>query len=88
MLLIVFADASFANNANFSTQFGYCIVLGDRSDRANCLHYLSYKSKRVVRRVLGGELYALADAYDHAYLIRHNLASVFGKWFSLILLTN
>lgn len=81
--IAVFADASFANNSDFSTRLGSCVFLCDDSARANCVHYTSYKSNKVVRNVLGGELYALADAYEHAFLLRHGLEDFFKVWFPL-----
>lgn len=39
--IVVFADALFANNLDFSTQLGYCAFLSDDYTRANCLHYTS-----------------------------------------------
>ena len=38
--------------------------------------YSSYKSKRVVRSVLGGELYSLADGVDYALAIRSDLQQI------------
>lgn len=55
--------------------------------RANCLHYSSYKSKRVVRSLLAGELYVVVDAYDYANLLRYDLAHVLSTWFPLVKLT-
>lgn len=88
MTLVVFADASFANNADFSTQLGYCIFLGDNTNHPNCLHYASYKCKRVVRSVLGGELHGPAEAYDHSFLVPHDFANLFVVSCPLILLTD
>lgn len=85
---VVFADASFANNVDFATQLGFMIIRCDQTSRASCLHYTSYKSKCVVRSTHGGDLYAWADGYDFAFLLRHNLATIFSKWFALILLTD
>lgn len=49
-----FSDSSFANNPDMSTQLGYIILLTDHPGRANVMHFSSYKSKQVVRFVLGG----------------------------------
>lgn len=64
MNLVVYADASFANNEDHSNQLRFAIFLTDNTTHANALHYTSFKSKRVVQSVVGGELYAMADAYD------------------------
>ncbi len=54
--LKVFSDASFANNPDYTSQLGYLIFLCDSIHRANLLQYTSYKSKHVVRSILGGEV--------------------------------
>lgn len=54
LLIFVFAEASFANNMDFSTQLGYTLFLCDRSTCTNCVHNTPYKSKPVVTHVSGG----------------------------------
>jgi hypothetical protein len=36
--LLVFIDASFANNKDLSSQIGFVIILTDRNQSANILH--------------------------------------------------
>ena len=55
---------------------GYIILLTDTSGRANILHFSSYKSMRIVRSILGGEVYAFADGFDFAFLLRHDLQDI------------
>jgi hypothetical protein len=62
--LMVFTDASFANNKDLSSQIGYILVLADGSGRANILHWSSTKCKRVTRSVLASELYGMAHGFD------------------------
>lgn len=52
--LVVYSVSSFPNNYDSLTQLGFIIFLTDHTGRANCLHFSSYKSKRIVRSVLGG----------------------------------
>lgn len=85
--IVEFADASFSNNADFSTQLAFIIFLWDRIPRANCMHYTSYKCKRIVRCVLGGELYTLAESHDYAFLLRHGIVAELGTSFPFIILT-
>jgi len=70
--LLVFTDASFANNKDLSSQIGYVIVLAD-SKKANILHWSSIKCKRVTRSVLASELYAMAHGYDISVAIKSTL---------------
>lgn len=86
--LVVFSDASFANNPDMSTQLGYLVTLTDQSGKSNILHFTSYKSKRVVRSVLAGETHAFADAFDVAFTMRHELRKVIGKEVRLTMLTD
>jgi len=62
--LIVFTDASFANNRDLSSQIGYVLVLADGTGRANIIHWSSTKCKRVTRSVLASELYGMAHGFD------------------------
>ena len=63
----VYSDALFETNYDKSSQWGCIVVLCDKYDNANILHYVSHKSRRVTRSVLGAETYAFADAFDFAY---------------------
>jgi hypothetical protein len=62
--LLVFTDASFANNKDLSSQIGYVLVLADDAGRANILHWSSTKCKRVTRSVLASELYGMVHGFD------------------------
>ena len=86
--MVAFADSSFAKKLDLSSQLGVMIVLSDSSGRANLMHYNSYKSKRVVRSVRGGEMYAFDDAFDAAFSIRHDLQRLLKKDVRLTLLTD
>ncbi len=56
--LRVYSDSSFANNRDGTSQLGFIILLCDYANACNVVHYRSYKSQRVVRSVLGADLYA------------------------------
>ena len=62
--MIVFTDASFANNRDLFSQIGYILVLADRTGRANIIHWSSTKCKRVTRSVLASELYGIAYGFN------------------------
>jgi hypothetical protein len=64
--LLVFTDASFANNKDLSSQIGYILTIADRTGNANILHWSSIKCKRVTRSILASELYAMAHGFDIA----------------------
>lgn len=84
----VFTDSSFANTPSLHSQLGFIVLLCDASGRANIIHYCSYKSKRVVRSVMGGECYAFADAFDFAFSLRHDMQKIMSKRIPLQLYTD
>jgi hypothetical protein len=54
----------------------------------NVLHFASYKSRRVTRSVLGGEVHAFADAFDIAYALKHELERLINHRIPLSILTD
>ena len=84
----VFVDSSFANTPDLKTQLGFIVAQSDNSKRCNILHFTSYKSRRTVRSVMGGELYAFSDGFDYAYLMKHDLEDIFGRRVPLMMLTD
>jgi hypothetical protein len=75
--LITFCDASFANNHDMSSQIGFVIVLADKHDNANIIHWQSVKCRRVTRSVLASELYAFAFAFDTAATLKSTTEQLF-----------
>lgn len=57
--LIFYSDASFASNADGTFQIGFKIFLGEWSVHAGIIQFTRGKAKRVVRLVLGSEIFAL-----------------------------
>ena len=74
--LLVFTDASFAKNKDFSSQIGFVITLADRNGNANLIHWSSIKCKRVTRSVLGAELYAMAHGFDAAVALKSTIDAI------------
>jgi hypothetical protein len=71
--LLVFTDASFANNKDLSSQISFVIILTDRNQSANILHWSLIKYKRVTRSVLASELYALAYGFNIGAVIKSTI---------------
>ena len=71
--LVVFSDSSFANNEDLTSQLGYIVLLLGKNGTAHILNYSSRKKRRVTRSVLGCEVFAFADAFDSAYVLRQDL---------------
>ena len=74
--LIVFTDSSFANNNDLSSQIGFVILLADKDNRANILHWSSVKCKRITRSVLASELYAMAHGFDTGSAIKGTIERI------------
>jgi len=87
--LVIFTDASFANNKDLSSQIGFVIVLADGNNNANIIHWSSIKCKRVTRSVLASELYGLAHGFDIGSAIRTTIQNILQlKQLPLVLCTD
>lgn len=86
--LIVFTDASFANNKDLSSQIGYILVLADSSNNANILHWSSIKCKRVTRSVLASELYGMVHGFDMGASIKATIEVILQIKLPLIICTD
>ena len=64
--VIGYSDASFANNADFSTQLGHTCFLGDATGAVVPISLKSYKSRRVTGSAMAGEVIAFSDLFDVA----------------------
>lgn len=85
--LIVFTDASFANNKDMTSQIGYVICRCD-AEKTNVIHWSSTKCKRVTRSVLASELYAMANGFDLGAVLKTTLTNVMQQSISLLLCTD
>ena len=74
--LIIFTDASFANNKDLSSQIGFVIILTDQNQTTNIIHWSLIKCKRVTRSVLASELYALAHGFDIRAAIKSTIEKI------------
>ena len=86
--LLAFTDASFANNKDYSSQIGYVLVLADRHNNANILHWSSIKCKRVTRSVLASELYGMAHGFDMGVAVKTTIANMLQIDLPLIVCTD
>lgn len=80
----VFAGASFASNADLSSQLGFVVTLMDGHNKANIVHY----SKRITRSVLAAELFAVVNAFDFSSALRLAVNEMLGREFPLSLYTD
>jgi hypothetical protein len=86
--IITYADASFANNRDLTSQLGYVCFLIDDGGNCAALAYKSLKARRVTRSVLAAETLAFSEAYDTAYMYRRILEQLHGLRFPITMLTD
>lgn len=86
--LRAYSDASFANNDDLSSQLGYIVMLCDGDNNCHVLSYSSKKARRVVRSIMAGEVYAFADAFDTAFILKHDLERIYHQHLPLVMLTD
>lgn len=86
--LVVYSDASFNNNVDNTSQLGYIVLLMDRSGTCCVLQFSSHKSRRITRSSMAGETIALAEGFDHAFIIKHDLQRILGRKVPLLLVTD
>jgi hypothetical protein len=77
--IAVFADSSFANNSDKTSQIGFVIVLTDKNKTANIVHCTSVKCKRVTRSALAAELYAMSLGFDYAAVIKSTVQQIMNR---------
>ena len=86
--LVVFTDALFANNRDYSSQIGYVIVLADGGNKANIIHWSLIKCKRVTRSVLASELYSMAHGFDAGAVIKSTTENIMSISLPMIICTD
>ena len=65
----MFADASYNNLPNGSSQGGHIVFLSDKSNSSCAVSWNSRRIKRVARSTLAAESLAFSEGCDKAYLI-------------------
>ena len=83
-----FADAPFANNADLSTQLGNVCFIGDDTGAVVPISFKSYKSRRVTRSSMAGEVIAFSDLLDVAAVLTAELQALTGAKVPVQLLTD
>ncbi|KAI0995299.1 hypothetical protein K3495_g12883 [Podosphaera aphanis] len=86
--LIIFTDSSFANNNDLSSQIGFVMVLADKNNKANIIHWSSTKCKRITRSVLATELYGMANGFDIGASIKSTFDEILEDQIPLVLCTD
>ena len=85
---MVFTDASFANNADNTSQIGFVIIITDNSGSANIVYWSSIKYKRVTRSVLAFKLYTMAHRFNHGAVLKSIIKKILQVELLLIFYTD
>lgn len=86
--IMVFTDATLANNSDSSSQIGFVIILRDKFGACNMLAYSSKKCRRVTHSSLTGELMAFTAGFDAAYVMKHDFEDMKRYRFPLKMMTD
>ena len=70
------SDASFASNYDATSHLGFVCFLADATGNVIPIHFKSNKARRVTRSVMGAELIAFGDLFDHAFTLSAELRSI------------
>ncbi len=86
--IVGFSDSSFANNRDLSSQLGYIILIMDKNHNAVPIYFKSYKSRRITRSPMAGEVIAFSDMFDVASSLSFDLSTVLMKSIPIHLFTD
>lgn len=86
--LIVCSDAAFSTNKSHNLQLCCILMRTDDSEKCSVIHYSSAKARRVARSVLGSEIQAFTDEFDHAYTFKYDLEAMTRKHIPMKMLTD
>jgi ribonuclease HI len=88
VVLRVYADSSFANNRDLSSQLGCAIYLVDNDRKCALLHWSSKKARRVTRSTMAAELFALINAFDVGLALQNLASEILGRKISINVFTD
>lgn len=86
--MIVYADSSFNNNPEHTSQSGFKICLADSSEQCMFLHNSLHQSHCNVRSSMAAETLAFKGGFYNAFIIKHSLERILSREIILIGLTD
>lgn len=84
----VYADASWANNRDLSSQLGFMVFLVDGSGKCALINWQSKKSRRVTRSTMAAEIFALCNGFDSGFAFKDLVEEILGQDVPLVLFTD
>lgn len=77
--LVLFSDASFGNARKEKSQLAYVVILADKDDHENIIHYASTRCRRITRSVMASEIHALVLGFVATFSIQHLITRITGR---------
>lgn len=77
--LSLFTDASFANAENGKSQLYLVLILKDRNNRANVIHFGGTRCHRIARSVLTARIFGRVCGFDNAFSVQTALKEILNK---------
>jgi hypothetical protein len=77
---MIWTDVSFVNNKDLTLHIEYVICLANAINKANVIHWSSFKCKRVTRFVLIAKFYVMTHEFDLDVVLK----AIMSKMFSII----
>lgn len=84
----VYADASWANNRDLSSQLGFIVFLVDGSGKCALINWQSKKSRRVTRSTMAAEIFAMCSGFDSGFAFKDLVEEILGQDVPLVLFTD
>ena len=82
------SDSSFESNFDLSSQLRHITFLCDKHDHAVPVHFKPYKSTRVTRSPMAGEVIAFSDILEHCITLAEELRHLFNRKIPIQLFTD
>lgn len=79
MRLALITDASFANAKQLRSQLEFLILMADRNETANLIHFGSSRCRRVTRSILAAEKHDLVLGFDQAFVMWDTFCKIQGR---------
>ena len=86
--MLIFTDATFANNKDLSSQIGALLVAIDIDNNTNILYWVSIKCKRITRSILAFKLLGIVHEFNIVYLVKTILDLILNKDILLVIYIN
>lgn len=72
-------DASFTNSTGLKSQLVYVLMMADKDNHCNIVHYGSNKGQRMAMSVMAAEVQAVILGFDYAFLIKTMIKEILGR---------